>query len=205
MQERYRAPRVPWRGGTSFRADPLFPEAFAVTAWLLRIHHHDERALHALVLRRRPRLDRALHSLTHLGGAAVTVSLALLLLAGAAPGMAQAGRRAAFALAASHLVVQLLKRTIARARPRLPVGCASLAAAPDRFSFPSGHAAASLALALAVAGSLPGPAAGGVVLLACVVGLSRCYLGVHYPGDVVVGWLLAACAVLAAPMVPWVG
>jgi undecaprenyl-diphosphatase len=176
-----------------------------MTAWLLRIHHHDERALHALVLRRRPTLDRVMHAVTHLGDAAVTVALTLALALGIVPHLEAAGHRAAFALVASHLGVQLLKRTIARARPRLPVGCASLAHAPDRFSFPSGHAASSLSVALATAGALPAGLAAGVVLLACLVGLSRCYLGVHYPGDVMVGWLLAAAAVAAAPLVPGLG
>ena len=174
-----------------------------MTPWLHLLHRHDERALHALVLRRRPALDRAMHAVTHLGDAAVTVALVLAMILGLVPGVdAATGRLAAFALAASHAAVQLLKRGISRRRPSLPVGCASLVHAPDRFSFPSGHAASSLSVALAVATALPAGAAALLVAAGCVVGLSRCYLGVHYPGDVMAGWLLAAAAVAAGPLLP---
>ncbi len=172
-----------------------------MTAWIVRLHTHDERALHALVLRRRPRLDRAMHAVTHLGDAAATITLTLVLMLGAVPGLREAGVRAAMALAGSHLVVQLLKRTVSRARPRMPEGFAALVQAPDRFSFPSGHAASSLSVALAVASALPGPAAGGLLGLAALVGMSRCYLGVHYPGDVIVGWMLAALGLAGAGLV----
>ncbi|HEU0052737.1 MAG TPA: phosphatase PAP2 family protein, partial [Longimicrobium sp.] len=117
-----------------------------MTALIARLHRTDERFLHALVLRRRPRLDHFMHAVTHLGDAAVTVVLAAVLALGVVPALALAGRRAAFALVASHLAVQLLKRTVTRARPAMPTGVAALIQPPDRFSFPSGHAAASLSV-----------------------------------------------------------
>lgn len=162
-----------------------------MTDLIFRLSLHDERALHALVLRRRPWLDHAMRAVTHLGGASLSVGLALVLLLGAVPSLRGAGALAAVALALSHAVVQVVKRTVSRARPHMPVGLESLVAAPDRFSFPSGHSAASLSVALPVALALGGLAGLALLATALVVGFSRCYLGVHYPGDVLAGWMLA--------------
>ena len=71
----------------------------------------------------------------------------------------------------------------------------------DRFSFPSGHAAAGLAVALPIAVAIGGLLGAAVLLFGLAVGVSRCYLGVHYPGDVLMGWLLAAATYAAAPLV----
>jgi undecaprenyl-diphosphatase len=166
-----------------------------MTEMLHRLHRHDERVLHLLVSRRTPRLDRLMRAVTHFGDAALTIGLVLLMLVAGDAAWAAAGRVAALALVASHLMVQLLKRTINRVRPALPVGLESLIAAPDRFSFPSGHSAASLSIALAAAPVLGAPLGFAALALAALVGASRCYLGVHYPGDVIVGWLAAIAAV----------
>lgn len=158
----------------------------------------DERALFFLVARRRPALDATMRAVTHLGDAAVTIGAVLALLLTGVAALVVAGAMAAFALTTSHVVVQLLKRSVNRPRPRLPQGLESLVAAPDRFSFPSGHAASSLSVALAVATLLSAPAGALVVGVALLVGTTRCYLGVHYPGDVLVGWLLALLGMMVA-------
>ena len=169
-----------------------------MTAWIVKMGRRDEALLHALVLRRRGWLDRLLRRLTHLGDAVTTVPLAALLLEANARGV---GGRVAWALLASHLAAQGIKRSVSRPRPHLPAGVESLVRAPDRFSFPSGHAAATLSIALPVAWALPGPLAAGVVGLALLVGASRAYLGVHYPGDVLAGWALAVAGAASAPAV----
>jgi undecaprenyl-diphosphatase len=73
---------------------------------------------------------------------------------------------------------------------------ASLAAArqvrmPESGSFPSGHAASAFAFAYAVGRHLPALAV-PIRLLAAGVAYSRVHVGVHYPGDVVIGSVVGA-------------
>jgi undecaprenyl-diphosphatase len=163
---------------------------------LVRIGAHDR----ALMLRcaispAAPRASRAgWAAVTHLGSTAVSVAAACL------PwfGCCDWHRTSRFALATllvSHLLVQLVKRTVGRGRPSLACDLSAAVREPDRFSFPSGHAAASLAVALSYAMVFP-LWAGPLLLLALLVGFSRVRLGVHYPSDVVVGQLIAIVTVI---------
>ena len=100
--------------------------------------------------------------------------------------LAELAVRIMFILLLSQLLVHLVKRLVNRPRPyktfenvisKHPPNC--------KYSFPSGHTSTAFALAIALASTIPGT---GIVAysIASMVGLSRIYLGVHYPTDVIV-------------------
>jgi undecaprenyl-diphosphatase len=135
--------------------------------------------------------------ITHLGDALTTIGIGLVLwLAGGH--LAEIGRAALLANALSHVAVQILKRTVVRARPCDAEGRPlALVWVPDPFSFPSGHSAASMAVGACVAWAHP--ALAPITLpLAGLVALSRVRLRVHHPADVVAGMALGLAGAAAA-------
>jgi undecaprenyl-diphosphatase len=93
---------------------------------------------------------------------------------------------------AASLIVGPLKDLFDRARPpEADPGLGSLAAIPENASFPSGHAATAFAAATAI-GILSPRMRPYALALAVGVGLSRIYLRVHFPLDVLAGALLGA-------------
>ncbi|MGE0160553.1 MAG: phosphatase PAP2 family protein [Gemmatimonadales bacterium] len=171
-----------------------------MNGWWMTLTHADERLLRTLVLRRRPMADRVMRLVTKVGDVMIVMPLTLAVALGGVAGLQATGAVALWTLASSHLLVQVMKRSVCRERPTLPIGLTFLIEPEDRFSFPSGHAAAGLSVALPLATALGGIGGALVLLLGLAVGVSRCYLGVHYPGDVLVGWLLASSMFLAAPL-----
>lgn len=127
--------------------------------------------------------------LTYAGGATCTILAVILPLLIGGP-IAGVAARALLTLAVSHLVVQLVKRTVGRPRPSRGVASTVLVAEPDQFSFPSGHATAAMSVAFVYAHAYPSLAL-PLVALAGAVGMSRVFLGVHYPGDVLIGQVIA--------------
>jgi undecaprenyl-diphosphatase len=96
------------------------------------------------------------------------------------------------AVLAASAVVAPLKDAFGRDRPpEVDPGLGSLVSLPDNPSFPSGHAATAFAAATAIAILSPRmrPFALG---LAAAVALSRVYLRVHFPLDVVAGAAIGA-------------
>jgi undecaprenyl-diphosphatase len=134
-------------------------------------------------------------AITHLGGTGASLTAAGLPWLGCCE-LRRAGELALATLAISHLLVQLVKRTVGRGRPSIRGDLSAAIREPDRFSFPSGHASASLAVALSYAIVFP-LLMGPLLFLAFLVGFSRVRLGVHYPSDVLAGQLIASATAIA--------
>ena len=143
-----------------------------------------------------------LRAITELGSTgAVTVVALLTLLVGVLIGPWLHGLIGAIAIGLASAGNQALKAVIARARPDL------LDPLVDErgFSFPSGHSllgmvAWGILAVLVMRSRLPLNVRRGVVavlaVLILLIGLSRVWLGVHYPTDVLAGWTAGAVIVL---------
>ena len=154
-----------------------------------------------------PWLERAVLNLSALGSVAVTtliVSVAALFLL-----LDRRPRQALLVIATASsaaIGLTLLKQAIGRERPSIVEHIEVVGG----LSFPSGHTliAAVLypTLGMLVASNLRDRTLKVFVfvvaaLLALVVGFTRVYLGVHYPSDVLGGWMLGLAFAFAAGIV----
>ena len=150
-----------------------------------------DRRLYGLVNRARgPHADALFKGVTEFGsiwasgGAAVTLAAK------------NRGREAVDAFGAAitmWALGQVLKKMIGRPRPYAALqDFRLLIAKPRGTTWPSSHPAVLLAFVTVATRDLDasGPVRLGVVALAGAVGLSRIYLGVHFPADVAGGLLL---------------
>lgn len=102
------------------------------------------------------------------------------------------GFKCALALCLSSGIAQIIKCNVNRIRPFITLNNLHIKKIGiDQYSFPSGHTTAAFAIAVTISLFLPWMTIICIVL-ACCVGLSRMYLGVHYPSDVFVGVILGS-------------
>ena len=127
----------------------------------------------------------------------VILTLILLLI----PRTRKAGLCSLFALVSVYVINNLIiKNIVARTRPYEVVeGLILIGKKADDFSFPSGHTASSFAsmTALIRSGAIPKPCGICLIILAVLIALSRLYVGIHYPTDVIFGMISGiACGFL---------
>jgi membrane-associated phospholipid phosphatase len=142
-----------------------------------------------------PAMTRAMTIVTHLGSRGLLVQLLIVFIIFAKLRWRRAAIWLAIAMTGALLLELALKWAYHRPRPEAFFGDL-----PHSYSFPSGHALTSLCFYGVMAGllsarvkSLPWRIALWTlaVLLIIAIGLSRIYLGVHYPSDVAAGYLAA--------------
>ena len=132
-------------------------------------------------------LNPIMRVITSLGNAGLFwILLALVLLS------CKIGLACAVSIAIGALITNLiLKNWVARIRPYEALESLSiLVSKPHDFSFPSGHSTASFAGAWALFRNTKSKWRIPALVLAALIALSRLYVGVHYPTDV-----LAGCAI----------
>ncbi|MEH7250932.1 phosphatase PAP2 family protein [Neobacillus niacini] len=132
-------------------------------------------------------------TITHIGGAINISVTALLLMILSSNQTRLAAISSAAALALSHIPVQLVKKLFPRKRPYLLFKTTKISPNPLKdHSFPSGHTTAVFSVIVPFIILKPFLA---IILLpiGLCVGISRIYLGLHYPSDVIAGGILGAC------------
>jgi undecaprenyl-diphosphatase len=157
----------------------------------------DQRVQAAALSWRYPLLTTVMRVFTLAGGTVFVTSMTAALAAWLWARSRRQGAIFAFVgVAGGVLLSTVAKGAFGRQRPP---AASALVDLPSSYSFPSGHSMASFCLAVVI-GTLAvrsdaRPVIKAAMVAACVlyaalVGLSRVYLGVHYPSDVVASWLL---------------
>lgn len=132
-------------------------------------------------------LDKIMPKITHIGGPVFTIVMTVFLALFGKNNVKTSAMEALFALVSSHLFVQLLKKRYTRPRPYMVLANTNtFRQLLKDYSFPSGHATASFSIAMTFSIFFPSLAI-VFISLAVLVGLSRIYMGLHYPSDVLMG------------------
>jgi membrane-associated phospholipid phosphatase len=158
----------------------------------------DRRIINLAATLRTSMLDQVMLAITFWGNISTVVAITAI---GCLVAFLMRRRGAAMllvlSLAGSSLFFSTVKTLVSRPRPVLE----SARLVQAGFSFPSGHATVSAAFYGTLAylllrplrrSILRGVLAMWAAALALLVGISRVYLGVHYPSDVVAGWIAGA-------------
>lgn len=149
-----------------------------------------------------PVFDRVMPVLTFFGGLLFSCVLPLILILVDRNDSRLIGIELIVALLLSTLVVQFLKKLVARIRPFNQFeDVSNLHSELKDYSFPSGHTTAGFAIAMTIILNIPGMKL--LFIIALGVAMSRIYLGVHFPTDVFFGAIIGLYTALIAHLIFW--
>lgn len=208
LPERERAPRPK----ALLEAGVVISLAAAMSAlflfgWIADKVRHGETANFDLAVRSwvhqfaSPAMTRAMTAISLLGYKILIVELVLALAVFLYLRWRRAAAWLAITMAGALALDQALKYAFHRPRPQVFFGTQ-----PHSYSFPSGHALCSFCFYAVLAGLIAArtrswalriTAGALAAVLVIAIGLSRIYLGMHYPSDVLGGYLAAAIWVSA--------
>lgn len=135
-------------------------------------------------------LDSFMYRVTNLGGVFFTSLTVLIIIFFGSNKNKYLGFEVLISITICQIVVYTLKAILSRERPyNILEHLHTFGIEMKDYSFPSGHSAASFSIATIVALNIPRLSI-YVFALAMIIGVSRIYLGVHYPTDVAAGVIL---------------
>lgn len=147
--------------------------------------------LHLTAELRNPLLTSIMSSLTSLGSPVFGVTLLLYLHFA----KQEKEKTELFqGLLATEILVYILKAAVARPRPQAATEAVTLGL--NTHAFPSGHTATAFLLATVLSTR---KTKRYLYTLAVIVGISRIYLGAHYPSDVIAGAIIGLAAGIYTP------
>jgi undecaprenyl-diphosphatase len=135
-------------------------------------------------------LDAVMPYITELGGGKVIFAIAVVLLFFRRRDIKLTGIILLAGLTVCYQSVHILKNVVERPRPFLTLANVNTLFATDGFSFPSAHSAMAFMAAVILSKNFRRSYI--FYPLAAMVALSRAYLGVHFPSDIIAGACVGA-------------